>query len=140
MSSTSKSSNITSTEKKALQKRHYAAALSGTSAPINTVPKPVLVQPGWLLIQKERHNKDYRFRFTFGAPVRNAYLDDAADRAEAFKDKCILERRILSQRAEQEHENERLGDLSRYYNATDPRQVLNQDETDVNEPSRSDEE
>ena len=145
MSSSTSTSSISSTrtEKKSLQKKHaigYAAAVSGTIAPTNTVIQPALVQPGWLLIQKQKHNKQYRFKFTFGAPVRNAYLDDAADRAEAFKDKCILERRIMSQRAEQEHENERLGDLSRYYNALDPRQVLNQEDTDVNELSRSDEE
>lgn len=106
---------MASTEKKALQKMHYAAILTGAAKVKAPVKVEAPVKPGWVRISKNSTSTKSRYLFTMGEPVVNVYLQDAAEREEAYKDKCILAYRLYSQREVQLQDIDRLGDLSPYY-------------------------
>ena len=137
--------SFSTTEKPAPKKQHqphtkinYAAIVKGEAAPPAAVIPPPAVKPGWVQINRP---KGEPFTFTYGPPVVNSYLLDAAARDDVFRDKCLLQYRIWSQQETQRCENDRLGDLSRYYNAVqDPLSLLVQYENEDREHSYSSDE
>ena len=133
------------TEKKAPKKTHlppvnYAAILKGETISTPVVLPPPAVQPGWVQITKK---KGQPLTYILGPLMVNAYLEDAAEREEIFKDRCLLHYRVSSQLESQLQENDRLGDLSPYHNAVvDPVALMDEDKEEqgyVSDESRSDE-
>lgn len=134
----------TTTEKTAPKKQHhdykvnYAAIVKGEAAPPALLLPPPAVQPGWVQLNRP---KGEPVVFTFGPPKVNLYLQDAAARDDVFREKCLLQYRIGSQQETQHRENDRLGDLSPYYNAVqDPESLLVQYENEDREHSYSSDE